>query len=294
MNKLPVGQIIREAYVFTFGEIGTVIGLIWIPTLINTIASYFFIRSYTTIFDSLDTGTPPSDAYALLPLPLAILSSFLVSMIGVALVRQALGLRKGAAFAHVAIGGEELRTFAGFIGAGLLTFLFLLLFMLVVGAVTAVAGSTLGAAGGAVGALATVLGFVALVYAVIRLTFLLVPSVVVDGHFGLTRGWQLAGGNVGRIVLILLGTLLPLVLASDIATALIAGPPPPAPTTPPADLAGVIHSFAEQSRSLMQHLPALMGVSLVLAPLIYSQLFTSAALAYRVLSGKAVIQAHSG
>src|SRR6185437_697887 len=43
MNKIPVGQTIRFAYAFTFGEIGTVIGLTWIPTLINAVATFFVL-----------------------------------------------------------------------------------------------------------------------------------------------------------------------------------------------------------------------------------------------------------
>jgi len=46
MNKIPVGETIRFAYAFTFGEIGTIIGLIWIPTLINAVATFFALRAY--------------------------------------------------------------------------------------------------------------------------------------------------------------------------------------------------------------------------------------------------------
>ena len=292
MNKLPVGQIIRQAYAFTFGEIGTVIGLTWIPTLINTVAAYFMLRGYALTLESLETGIPPSDAQAFLPLPLAILSLFLVGMIGVALSRQVLGLRKGPAFAHVEFGGETLREFAGFIGVYLMTMLFILAFMVAVGAIAAVAGAAAGPAAGAIAGLAGLIGVFALIYAVLRLGFLLIPSVVVDGQFGLTRSWQLTRGNVLRIVAILFATLFPLMLVSDVATALVMGPLPQAPTVQPTDMAGVIHIWAEQLRATLPHLPALMGVSLILAPLAYSLLFTPAALAYRILSGKATIQAH--
>jgi len=292
MNKLPVGQIIREAYVFTFGEIGTVIGLTWIPTLINTVASYFMFRSYALTLESLQTGTPPADGQALLPLPLAILCLFLVGMVGVALVRQVLGIRKGPAFAHFALGAEEFRAFAGFIGVYLMTMLFVLLFMMIVGAIATLAGSAVGPAAGAIAGLAGVIGIFLTIYAVVRLGYLLVPAVVVDGHFGLTRSWQLTKGNFWRILAILFATMLPLVLVSDIASALVVGPLPQPSAVQPTDLAGVARLWAEQLQVTLPHLPALMGVSLVLAPLGYSLLFTPAALAYRILSGKAIIQAH--
>jgi hypothetical protein len=292
MNKLPVGQIIRQAYAFTFGEIGTVIGLTWIPTLINTVATYFMLRSYALVLESFETGAPPTDGQALLPFPLAILSLFLVGMTGVALSRQVLGLRKGPAIAHVEFGAETLRVFAGFIGVYLLTMLFVMTLMVAVGALAAIAGSIASPVAAALAAVGALAGIFALIYGVIRLGYLLIPSVVVDGHFGLTRSWQLTRGNVLRIVAILFATLMPLILVSDIATALVMGPLPQPPAVQPTDMAGVIHIWAEQLRTTLPHLPALMGVSLVLAPLGYSLLFTPAALAYRILSGKAIVQAH--
>jgi hypothetical protein len=292
MNKLPVGQIIREAYVFTFGEIGTVIGLTWIPTLINTVASYFIVRSVALTMESMATGAATMDGQALLPFPLLILCLFLVAMVGVAITQQVLGVRKGPAFAHLALGAQEFRAFAGFIGVQLMTLLFIMLFMLVMGAIVAATGAAAGPAPGAIAGAGGLLGFFLMVYAVVRLGYLLVPSVVVDGQFGLNRSWQLTRGNFWRIAAILLGTLLPLMLVSNIASALVLGPLPPPPNTQPADLAGAAHVWAEQLRLMLPHLPALMGISLILAPLQYSLFFTPAALAYRILSGKVIIQPH--
>jgi len=287
MSKIPVGQIIRRAYAFTFGEIGTVIGLTWIPVLISTVVSYFMLRGYALSLESLDSGTPPTDAQALLPLPLAILNLFLVGVIGVALTRQVLGLRKGPAFAHISVGSEEMRAFAGFIGVYLLTMLFILVFMVAIGALAGIAGSSGAApAAGAIAGATVVIGILLLIYAVVRLGYLLIPAVVDDGHFGLTRSWQLTRGNFWRIVGVLLATLMPLILVSDIVSALVMGPPPQAAGAPPADLAGMFHLWAEQMHTVLAHLPALMGVNLVLAPLGYSLLFTPAALVYSVLTGK--------
>ncbi|MBL6939909.1 MAG: hypothetical protein ISS15_19390 [Alphaproteobacteria bacterium] len=296
MNKLPVGQVIREAYVFTFTEIGTVIGLTWIPTVINTVASYFMFRAYVVTLEGLGTGaTTPADSQAILPLPLAILCLFMVGMVGVALTRQVLGIRKGPAFAHFALGGEEFRAFAGFVGVYLMTLLFVLLLMVVVGSVAVMMGGAAGSAAGGIAGLAGIVGVFLMIYAVVRLGYLLVPSVVVDGQFGLTRSWQLTKGNFWRIVAILLATLMPLALISDVASALVIGSlPTAADATQPTDLAGVARIWADQLHETMPHLPALMGVSLVLAPLGYSLLFTPAALAYRILAGKAIIQAHDG
>ena len=46
MQKLPVGRIVRLAYAFTFGEIGTIIGLVWIPALITAVGGFFAMGGY--------------------------------------------------------------------------------------------------------------------------------------------------------------------------------------------------------------------------------------------------------
>ena len=41
MRKIPVLRTIAEGYAFTFGHLGTIIGLIWLPMVIVAIAGYF-------------------------------------------------------------------------------------------------------------------------------------------------------------------------------------------------------------------------------------------------------------
>ena len=86
MNKIPVGQTIRFAYAFTLGEIGTIIGLIWVPTLINAVATFFVLRKYyDTLINSFESGMPPTGAGLGWPLLLAFLAMLLMAMIGVAI-----------------------------------------------------------------------------------------------------------------------------------------------------------------------------------------------------------------
>src|SRR5256885_4893359 len=40
MTKLPVGSTIRHAYSFTFGELGTIIGLCWLPLVLIAILQF--------------------------------------------------------------------------------------------------------------------------------------------------------------------------------------------------------------------------------------------------------------
>src|SRR5476651_370800 len=267
MNKIPVGQTIRFAYAFAFGEIGTIIGLIWIPTLINAVAGFFILGPYyRAVADSLDTGQSPAGSEVTLPFLLVFVSMLLLSMIAVAITRQALGLRQGPAFAHVSLGSAELRAFGGFFGLYLLLILFVVAFALIFAAVALAGDAAIKANAGAAlivrlgVVLAALIGFLLLVYSIVRLSFLLVPSVVDGGEFGLTRSWQLTKGNFWRIVAVGIVTLLPVIVVFGIVELVIIGPDLAKP-----DVALVkgstasLHAMAQQLLMMQTHMPVLMG-----------------------------------
>jgi hypothetical protein len=298
MNKIPVGPAIRFAYAFTFGEIGTVIGLIWIPTLINAVASFFVLRAYyLTLADSFESGLPPEGAQVMLPFLLALLSMFLLAMIGVAITQQALGLRKGPAFAHFSLGSAELRVFGGLFGLYLLLVLFMFIFAIVVIGAAVGGAAAVGSAGNAaplvgagIGVIALV-GFFAVIYLAVRFSFLLIPAALDGGEFGLTRSWQLTKGNFWRIFAIGLATLTPCLLILGIAEFAILGPDFFMPDMATAkDATANLHHMALQMRAMQAHMPLLMGLSFVISPVMYGLLFAPAAFAYRILTGKAAAQ----
>ena len=293
MNKIPVGQTIRFAYTFTFGEIGTIIGLIWIPTLVNAVATFFALRAYyTTLADSFESGMPPAGAGLGLPFLVAVLAMLMVAMIGVSITQQAQGLRQGPAFAHVSLGSMEWRAFGGFFGLYLLFVLFIVIFALLVG-VTAAASTAavqsnpgLAAAGGIGVAAAVLVGVCLVAYMVVRLSFLLVPSVVDGGEFGLTRSWQLTHGNFWRIVGVGLATLLPIFLVLATVEMIILGPRFFIPDFKHAgDTAAALRNMVSQMRAMQNNMPLLMGLSFVISPLLYGLMFSASAFAYRSLSG---------
>ncbi len=290
MNKLPVGATIRFAYGFTFGEIGTVIGLLWIPTLIQAVASFFVLRAYCPVLaQALETGGLPTGPAALLPLPFFFLSLLVFAMNGAALTRQILGLREGSALAYFSLGWTELKIFAGYIAIYVLAMLFLLFLGLATGVLAVVAARS-GAASllGSVSLLLWLVGLFALVFAVIRLSFLLIPAVLGGADIGLIRSWQLTEGNFWRILLIGVACVVPLFVALDIANAVILGPGAPAGGPPPATMADLLRQFAADLRSTLPHMPVLAGIGLVAAPLTSSLMIAPAAFAYRALSGKVV------
>lgn len=289
MNKLPVGQTIRFAYAFTFAEIGTVIGLIWIPALINVLAGFFATRAYyQALADSIESAVPLTGATVLLPFVTVLVSTLTLAMIGVAIVRQALGLRKGPAFAHFSFGAAELRVFGGLFMLYMLLVLVIAVFAIATLGTPVLLGSAAGAAPASIGfALAALAGLCALFTVTIRLSFVMVPAALESGAYGLTQSWALTKGNFWRIFAVGLTTLLPILLIVGLGEIAILGPDILVPDLGTAKgQAAELHRMAAQLRSMQGHLPLLMGLSFVVSPLMYGLMFAPAAFAWRVLSGK--------
>ena len=293
MNRIPVGQTIRFAYAFTFGEVGTVIGLVWIPLVINAVAEFLIEHSFAGAPPADSTSLPPGFGYFAL---YSILAVLLVAMIATAITRQAMGLRQGPALAHVSLGTAELHVFGGIAGLYLLFFIFAmgatLAVVLVGGLASTLApskaiGEMIGAAAGSLTALA---GLGAVFYAMVRLGFLFVPAATDGGGFGLSRSWELTRGNFWRIVAVCAATSLPVSLVVLAINLTILGPDYIASVAGMVQDQGHLAKYAaEQSRITSAKLPMLLGVSLILAPISYGLLFAPAAFAYRALSGKSAL-----
>ncbi|MEJ0024582.1 MAG: hypothetical protein WDN01_01030 [Rhizomicrobium sp.] len=293
MNKIPVGETIRFAYAFTFGEIGTVIGLVWIPLVINAVGAFLVERGLGDAEPAAGAALPPGFGYFAL---YSVLAVFLVAMVAVAITRQALGLRQGPAIAHVSFGTAELHVFGGIAGLYLLFFIFamgLTLAVVVVGglAATLLPSKAVGeAVAAAAGSLAALAGLGAIFYALVRLSFLFVPSCVGGGGFGLSRSWELTRGNFWRIVAVGAATALPAMLVVFVVNLLILGPDYISSIAAMFRDQGHLAKYAaEQSRMTSAKMPLLLGVSLVLSPITYGLLFAPAAFAYRALAGKNVL-----
>ena len=294
MNKIPVGDTIRFAYAFTFGEIGTVIGLIWIPTLTNAVIAFFATGAYyQALADSFDSGLPPAGAEMTFPFVLAFVSMLLLAMISVAITRQAMGLRQGPAFAHFSLGSAELRTFGGYFGLYVLLIGFAFAFALGAGGVALLAASAMKTNPSAapiygIGvAILILVGLFLLVYVIVRLSFLLVPSVLDGTEFGLTRSWQLTAGNFWRIVVIGLATLLPMLLVFGLIELAVLGPDIFRQQVAFAkDTTPNLHRMAAEMRAMQAHMPVLMGLSFVVSPVLYGLCFAPAAYAYQAIAGQ--------
>ena len=57
MRRISVVATMRDAYVFTFTHLGGIIGLIWVPMVLITVAQFFtFPRYYNGFIDAAGRG----------------------------------------------------------------------------------------------------------------------------------------------------------------------------------------------------------------------------------------------
>lgn len=214
MRRIPVIATIRDAYIFAFTRLGGIMGLIWVPMVLITVAQFFaFYRYYNSFIDATLAGNPALLGTSLLTmLGYLVAAMLLYAVMAVAVVQLALGARSDAAIAHFAFGPLEWRTFRAFMGlAGIGMAIIFIALMLVEGARLAPM------AGG--GALLLVMAAAGLFLAP-RLLLLLPAVAVSETAPALRRSWALSSGNHLRLLAVLLAITVPpfaLVLLVELA-----------------------------------------------------------------------------
>lgn len=224
MNKIPVGKTIAYAYSFTFGNLGTIIGLTWLA-MVLAIGVDYARTEYMDAAGMTDEAVQASASVALRAFGLLLLSylfaAFMGAVIASALVRQALGLRTGGAAVHLAAGGTEWRVFAGhlrfllaLIVLAVISYVGVILIGLIVAMIARVVSGAPAAAGivGLLGFLAMLVLEGAVIYTLVRMGYLLSPSIVAERPGGLKRSYDLTKGNFWRIALVWIVSGLPLLL----------------------------------------------------------------------------------
>ncbi len=300
MEKIPVWRTIGRAYGFAFGNLATIIGLIWLPTLILLAGGYFVIAHY---FAGLVTAIASGNRYAAYSgagyFYLYQVAVFLFEAIAVVpVMRLALGLRDKAASIHFALGPAELRTFVAFVAYALIVvtvevagFILLLIVAGVLGIVAKTIGTIDGIAAGRIAAWAVLalLGafFASIVYVTTRLSFLLVAVTVDEKRIDLIRAWELTHRNFWRAlwVSIFVGTPVWLLyvgiqfaFVGFAATMEATGVSPIAFQT-----AGLSQSVAARMHFMLAWLPYLYAAWFLVRPLTVGLSSGAAAAAYRAL-----------
>jgi hypothetical protein len=277
MNKIPVWKTIRFAYAFAFGDIGTIIGLIWLPTLLIALLQFLPYALGTLAVDQ-DSGNAAGAAVANLLFYAAGLILF--AMNAVVVMRQALGLRQGGATVHFALGLPEWRMLGANLICAIILGALLLAYLLGVLFATSLAKTlTAGVAIGTLLYLST--GICILIYVSLRLVFLVVPVVVAEDKIDLARGWTLTAGNFWRIVAVMLAVSLPLLAIQLVATIAIGGAQLIAPL--PVGQDAMAAALNTRMMSLDKHMPELIGLFLILAPFNFGLTLGAEAAAYRAI-----------
>ncbi|HEX3651269.1 MAG TPA: hypothetical protein VHU18_00420 [Rhizomicrobium sp.] len=282
IRKLPVGETIAYAYKFTLAHLGTIIGLCWLPLVLIAVLQFLPYALGGDPMASTENVTMQG-RHELESLASSLLILLLYSIMYVPVTRQALGLRQGTAIIHFALGAPEFRVF----GALCLFFLVLLTMGIGIGVLGMILTAIALAAGKnallgllfAFVILAAVLGFI---YAIVRLGFLLVPIAVAEEQISLTRSWILARQNFWRILGVLLSVLLPIYLLHLIGLLAIVGPGLLAPL--PSDTNQAEQVLAARFALVGRHMPAYLGLTLILAPFSIGLAIAASAFGYRALA----------
>ncbi|HTK80587.1 MAG TPA: hypothetical protein VL286_09125 [Rhizomicrobium sp.] len=280
MHRVPVGKTIAYAYGFTFGHLGTIIGLAWLPLVISAVLQFL---PYAF---GVDSGTTPENAtaqgrQALEGMATGLLIILLNAMIFVPVVRQALGLRQGTAIVHFKLGVPEFRLFAAILLLLLVTFVLALgLRLLEVGVGLLASGR--GAIAGILAVLSVLAASLGFVYAIVRLGFLVLSVTVAEEQISLVRGWVLTKGNFWRIFGIVLAIGVPLAIAYSLVVIGIIGPLRLFARLP-ADPTAAAQAFNARFAILQQHMPLYIGLNLIIAPFAIGLNAAASAFGYRAL-----------
>ena len=281
MNRIPVGKTIGYAYGFTFGHLGTIIGIAWLPLVLIGVLQFLpYAFGGNPMLPAEDATA--AGRQALEGLATSLLTLLLYSIIYVPVTQHALGLRHGTPIVHLALGAPELRVMGAII-LFIVVFIGMVLGVAVLAGILGLVGAATGKAAifGLIAALVFLAAFFGFIYAIVRLSFLLVPVTVAEGHISLTRGWLLTRGNFWRIFVVLLAIVVPILLLHLAGMLAIVGPGLFAPLPAGAEAAG--RAFSQRFAVLGQHMPVYIGLNLILAPFGIGLGQGAAAFAYRSL-----------
>jgi hypothetical protein len=279
MNKIPVLKTIGFAYAFTFAGIGTIIGLVWLPTLLIGVLQFL---SFALGAQLSDEGPAAGSAAAFLNFAFFFATILLYAMNAVAVTRLALGKRpEGIASVHFSLGRPEWRVLGGYLFCAVLLGGLLMVYLLGMSFATSLVRPAMSMPLALGLILYVLVGICLLLYVGLRLMPLLVPVTVAEDKLDLARGWQLMAGNTLRMLGVLLGVSVPVLAIQTAATLAIGGSAlvAPLPSSPNA----IVLAINARMAALNSHMPELIGLFLILAPFSLGLTMSAEAAAYRAL-----------
>jgi hypothetical protein len=294
MNKIPVWRTVAQSYGFAFGKYLTILGIIWLPMLVQSAFTYSLQGSLHALMAASAHGHGPmfDPQFARLNLLVQIVALIALTIVSVGITKEVLGIRSGPRFFYARFGAAELRVVVGYIALFFLFIVFVLAFVLgvlILAGISAVIAGQLALP--AVKGIATlviicaaVAVWLALLFAIVRLTFLFLPSTVAERRIGIARSWELTSGNFWRIFAIGTLVLLPLVVAGFALGLTILG-------SGYIDFAmqhygdpEAIRQYVMQRMAMFfQAMPIILVVNFFISPVIYGLTIAPASYAFRAL-----------
>lgn len=283
MNKLPVIETIRAAYAFTFQHLGSIIGLIWLPMVIVSVAGFFALQNFLGAAIDFQGGSNPA---ALGPAALMMLAYLAVSLLLYAVmysgvVQLALGTRQGGTVMHFALGAEEWRLFRALlalVGVAVLLLLAAMLTVMVASLALALAGvrpST------AQGNLLMVLAFYGVMVIVLPRFLVPLPAIAVaETGPAVRRAWTLTAGNFPALLAIAIAVFAPGIMIVQLVAVMTSGGGA-AVAAGASEQALIIAAFQQQRATL----PLASGVAFLVAPLTVGLVSGASVAIWRALSG---------
>ena len=227
MNKIPVGDTISRTYGFAFSNFLSIFGIAWLPyVVLAAIAVGLVFLVAPTLPQSLMQGQfdmvelmHAARIWSLLGIFLFIVNC----MVTVGIQRKALGKHHGPVFVYFSLGAPVWRMVGAFFLAGLVIFF--------VGILTAVAAVAIWFAAKSfvpdhnilIGVLVGIIAVCWIIYLSVRLSFFIPAVVVAEEKISLGRGWELAGGNFWRIVIVAIVVFLPVAIGFGIISSALFG-----------------------------------------------------------------------
>ena len=285
MKTLSVGLAIRFAFGFAFGQLGTIIGLIWAPMVAIAVLTFLPHVLGGSGEALAEQSRAAAGAAMLRDLVFWVTDMVLASCVYVAVTRQALGLRSGPAIFHFSVGLAELRV------TGATMLLRLIAFALAIGIVLAMVAAALIAGANEVVAVASaatvgIAGGLGLLYVLTQLGFLLVPVTVAEQRISLERVWTLAKGNFWRITSVLFVVTLPPLLILLGAVVALTGRELWA-LAPILDKL-TLEILTQRIQTILEtHIATIIGLQLIMAPFTIGLFLGAAAYAYKELVANA-------
>lgn len=280
MARVPVVAAVRDAYLFAFHHLGTVIGLIWVPMLALTVAGFFSMqRYYNALIDVLVGGNAANlGPSVLMVLGYLVAALLLYAVILVAVTQLALGQRSGGAMIHFAFGAPEWRMFRALAGLLGLTLLLILTVVLVGDSLVALAGKAR-LSQTEDGAILLMLVYVLMLVLAPRFLMLLPAVSVAENEPVLRRCWTLSAGNFWRLLGVLVAIFLPILVLFAGAQMLLSGPMPVLSET--GDKMAMVSGLMRARQAL----PLMSGLGFLFSPFLVALFAGASAACRRLLTG---------